>query len=85
MLVESLGTPTCSIHIPDRAAFRPVTEEGCTVMEFEPDRKALNMYDRSTIRPVDIITYHQADRSTHRQADELTDRHIDRSTGQHVE
>lgn len=38
-LVEGFGTPACSIQIPNRVASRPASEEGRTVMEFEPDGK----------------------------------------------
>ena len=41
-LVESYGTLSCPIILPDRAVYRHATAEGQTVMEFEPNGKAAN-------------------------------------------
>lgn len=39
-LVESYGTPSCPVTLPDRAAYRHASAQGQTVMEAEPDGKA---------------------------------------------
>lgn len=39
-LVESYGTPPCPVILPDRAAYRHASAEGCTVTETEPDGRA---------------------------------------------
>ena len=61
-LVEGFGTPPCPVLLPDRAAYRHASAEGCTVLETDPHGKAAE-----EVRALYNWTCRQIDRSTSKE------------------
>jgi chromosome partitioning protein len=65
-LVASFGISACPVQLPDRAAYRHASAEGCTVMEMEGGGKAAE-----EIRQLYKWTCRQLDMSTSRHTGDL--------------